>query len=60
MSNLEKIIETEMEKLQSGEQIHVLFEDGIATIFHEGGRVMTLIEEVDYRVPGSVTQFKVG
>lgn len=58
MSNLENIIEKEMEKLQSGKQIQVLFEDGLATIFHEGGRVITLVEEVNYRVSGSVTQFK--
>lgn len=61
--NLVEIIEENKELLSNGHAITVLFEDGLATIYQDDNvpgesKIITMLEEVEYRVLGSIHDFQ--
>lgn len=56
--SLIEIIENNSRILNAGNSIKVLFEDGLATIFKDKGEIITLLEEVDYRLGCSIHDYR--
>jgi hypothetical protein len=61
--NIVEIIEENANLLSAGNSIKVMFGDGLATIFQDkhaigGPKIITLLEEVEYRVLGSIHDYQ--